>query len=85
MPQNLDLTPITLPMALRFGEEPQTEFVNNLDALNVQLIDAPDPRTIRKAVYCFVKSTSKSFESSFEHAFESVINQLKKKKEKIAA
>ena len=34
---------------------------------------------------CFVKSTSKSFESSFEHAFESVINQLKKKKEKLAA
>lgn len=31
---------------------------------------------------CFVKSTSKSFESSFEHAFESVINQLKKKKRK---
>ena len=34
---------------------------------------------------CFVKSTSKSFESSFEHAFDSVINQLKKKKEKLAA
>ncbi len=28
---------------------------------------------------CFVKSTSKSFESSFDHAFDSVINQLKKK------
>ena len=34
---------------------------------------------------CFVKSTSKSFESSFEHAIDSVINQLKKKKEKLAA
>ena len=33
---------------------------------------------------CFVKSTSKSFENSFEHAFDSVINQLKKKKEKLA-
>jgi len=57
MPQNLDLEPITLPMSLRFGEEPRTEFVNNLDALNVQLVDSPDPRTIRQAVYCFVKST----------------------------
>ena len=57
MPQNLDLEPITLPMALRFGEAPQTEFVNNLDALNVQLVDSPDPRTIRQAVYCFVRST----------------------------
>jgi putative sigma-54 modulation protein len=34
---------------------------------------------------CFVKATSKSFEDSFEHAIESVTNQLKKKKEKLAA
>ena len=34
---------------------------------------------------CFVKSTSKSFEESFEHAFDAVTNQLKKKKEKLAA
>jgi putative sigma-54 modulation protein len=34
---------------------------------------------------CFVKSTSKSFEVSFEHALDSVTNQLKKKKEKLAA
>ncbi|MEK0422339.1 MAG: hypothetical protein RLZ95_249 [Bacteroidota bacterium] len=34
---------------------------------------------------CFVKSSSKSFEESFEQAFESVTNQLKKKKEKMAA
>ncbi|MFN2457709.1 MAG: HPF/RaiA family ribosome-associated protein [Chitinophagaceae bacterium] len=30
----------------------------------------------------FVKSTSKSFEVSFDDALESVINQIKKKKEK---
>ena len=34
---------------------------------------------------CFVKATSKSFEESFEQAMESVTNQLKKKKEKLAA
>jgi len=34
---------------------------------------------------CFVKATSKSFEESFEQAIDSVTNQLKKKKEKIAA
>ncbi len=34
---------------------------------------------------CFVKSTSKTFETSFENAFDSVVNQLKKKKERIAA
>jgi len=57
LPQDLNLEPITLPMTLRFGEKPKTEFVNNLDALRVQLIDAPDPETIRRAVYCFVRST----------------------------
>lgn len=33
----------------------------------------------------FVKSTSKSFESSFDDAFGSIVNQLKRKKEKQAA
>lgn len=33
----------------------------------------------------FVKSTSKSFEQSFEDAIESVISQIKKNKEKMAA
>ena len=57
MPQNKDLQPITLPMAIRFDESPKTEFVNSLDALNVQLVDSPDPDSVRHAVYCFVKST----------------------------
>ncbi len=30
----------------------------------------------------FVKSTSKSFEASFDDAFESLVNQIKRKKEK---
>ena len=34
---------------------------------------------------CFVKATSKTFEESFENAFESIVNQLKRKKEKLAA
>lgn len=33
----------------------------------------------------FVKSTSKSFEESFEDALDSIINQIKRKKEKEAA
>jgi putative sigma-54 modulation protein len=32
----------------------------------------------------FVKSSSKSFEESFDNALESVINQIKRKKEKMA-
>ena len=33
----------------------------------------------------FVKQSSKSFEESFDAALESVINQIKRKKEKLAA
>jgi putative sigma-54 modulation protein len=33
----------------------------------------------------FVKSTSKSFETSFDEAFDSLVNQVKRKKEKLAA
>ena len=33
----------------------------------------------------FVKATSKSFESSFDDAFDSIVNQIKRKKQKQAA
>ena len=33
----------------------------------------------------FVKASSKSFEASFDEALEAVINQIKRKKEKLAA
>jgi len=33
----------------------------------------------------FVKATSKSFEQSFDYAFESIVNQIKRKKQKQAA
>jgi putative sigma-54 modulation protein len=33
----------------------------------------------------FVKATSKSFETSFDEAFDSLVNQIKRKKEKLAA
>ena len=33
----------------------------------------------------FVKSTSKSFESSFDAALDSIVNQIKRRKEKLAA
>jgi len=33
----------------------------------------------------FVKSTSKSFQASFDEALESMINQIKRKKQKLAA
>ena len=57
MPQNLNLEPVTLPMPLRFGEEPQTDFVNDLDALRVELVDSPTAEQIRNVAYRYVKAT----------------------------
>ena len=34
---------------------------------------------------CFVKSSALSFETAFDQAFDAITNQLKKKKERIAA
>ena len=33
----------------------------------------------------FVKSSTKSFEASFDEAFEAIVNQIKRKKQKMAA
>jgi len=57
MPQNPNLEPVTLPMPLRFGEEPETEFINDLDALSVQLVDSPTGDQIRNVAYRYVKAT----------------------------
>jgi len=44
-------------MPLRFGETPQTEFVNDLDALKVELVDHPTAEQIRNVAYRYVKAT----------------------------
>lgn len=57
MPQNLNLDPVTFPMKLRFGEKPTTEFKNDLEAINVVLLDYPDPYRARRMVYQFINAT----------------------------
>ena len=57
MPQNYDLDPIHLPMALKFDEKPTTTFFNNLKALKVELIDAPTSRQARDVAWHYVKAT----------------------------
>lgn len=57
MPKNESLKSVTFPMQLRFDEEPTTEFVNDLEALTVELIDWPSPTRARAAVYQFVNAT----------------------------
>ena len=57
MPQNNDLTPVTLPMTLRFDEEPTTEFLNDLDGLQVELVDHPTAEQMRNVAWRYVKAT----------------------------
>ena len=57
MPVNNDLTPITLPMDLKFGKDPVTNFQNNLDALKVELVDAPTSEQARNVAWHYVKAT----------------------------
>ena len=57
MPINNDLDPIVLPMDLKFGKTPKTEFMNNLDALRVELVDAPTADQARNVAWHYVKAT----------------------------
>lgn len=57
MPINKDLPPVSLPMDLKFGQEPTTKFLNNLDALKVELVDAPTSTQARDVAWHYVKAT----------------------------
>lgn len=57
MPQNKDLQKVDLPMVLKFGQKPGGKFLNNLDALDIQLIDAPTAEEARKIAWHYVKAT----------------------------
>ena len=57
MPQNKNLKPVSLPMDLKFGEEPVTIFYNNLEHLEVELIDAPTRSQALNVAWQYVKAT----------------------------
>jgi len=57
MPQNKDLKPVTLPMELKFGQSPKTQFFNNLEHLKVELIDAPTRSQALNVAWQYVKAT----------------------------
>ena len=57
MPKNNDLTPVELPMALRFDEKPTTAFVNNLGAIDVELMSAPTMDELRSYLPQFITAT----------------------------
>lgn len=57
MPKNNNLTPATLPMPLRFNEKPQTEFVNNLDAMEITLLNYPTVDQLISEIIPFTNAT----------------------------
>lgn len=57
MPINKELPPVELPMVLKFGQEPKTNFLNNLDALNVVLVDHPTRQQAWNVAWHYVKAT----------------------------
>lgn len=57
MPKNNTLEPVELPMVLRFGEKPKTEFKNNLDSIKVTLMQAPTMDDLRKYLPGFANAT----------------------------
>ena len=70
MPINNDLKPVTLPMDLKFGEDPVTNYINNLESLNVEVIDAPTREQAQKIAWHMTKATwaDNPSETNFENA-----------------
>ena len=57
MPENINLEPVVLPMDLKFNEDPQTKFKNNLRALKVELVDYPERSQALDVAWQYVKAT----------------------------
>ena len=70
MPINNELSPVTLPMQLKFGEVPVTHFHNNLRSLCVELIDAPVREQAQRIAWNMTKATwaDSPDETRFENA-----------------
>lgn len=57
MPKNNNLDPVKLPMVIKFGKKPETEFKNNLRSINIELIDAPTVQQLVNYIPDFVMAT----------------------------
>jgi thymidylate synthase ThyX len=70
MPINNSLEPVNLPMLLKFNRNQKTTFINNLNSLNIELIDAPTRETAQKIAWHMTKATwaDSPEETMFENA-----------------
>ena len=70
MPINNDLKQVTLPMELKFDQVPVTNYINNLESLNIELIDGPTREQAQKIAWHMTKATwaDAPSETAFENA-----------------
>ena len=79
MPINNNLDAVHLPMDLKFGQEPTTHYINNLESLNIEVIDAPTQEQAQKIAWNMTKATwaDTPNETNFENAsFEEASTNL---------
>lgn len=70
MPINNKLETVCLPMDLKFDQVPVTNYINNLESLNIEVIDAPTREQAQKIAWHMTKATwaDRPNETSFENA-----------------
>ena len=81
MPQNKNLTPVTLPMDLKFGQDAVTHYINNLESLNIELIDGPSNGVIplqKESIDLVVSTISWGFHYPIDFYLKSVFDLLNK-------
>lgn len=57
MPKNNSLKPVNLPMVKKFDKTPETEFINNLDSIQVSLVSAPTLEHLRSYIPYYTGAT----------------------------
>ena len=70
MPINNNLKQVKLPMELKFDQVPVTNYINNLESLNIEVIDAPTQKQAQKIAWNMTKATwaDTPDETNFENA-----------------
>tara|TARA_B100000927_G_scaffold151857_2_gene122401 strand:- start:287 stop:1258 length:972 start_codon:yes stop_codon:yes gene_type:complete len=70
LPINNDLKQVTLPMELKFDQVPVTNYINNLESLNIELIDGPTREQAQKIAWHMTKATwaDTPSETAFENS-----------------
>ena len=79
MPINNNLEAVHLPIDLKFGQVPVTHYINNLESLNIEVIDAPTQEQAQKIAWNMTKATwaDTPNETNFENAsFEEASTNL---------